>query len=491
MAKAAIRKANPKAKTRQIMLMAGVGCLVMAAVLIGMKLADNGGAQPANNGNAIRGRPISNAPGTQATNGAVQQTVTEQRFANLEAMIKQKEQEAKDREAKAVEEATKKSLLEKNTATAALSSMPKPTANFKIFDATKLGEDVVHKNESPLPKGGLNALAGNKAQGDNLPLGDGKLSSGGSTGFGLKSVDFDARDDKDPDSKTSSSLGEASENLKKVMRGKPADYTGLANPGAIIGNAGPITGSGSKDVVRNSETYLPSGTFFKVSMLNGLDAPTGGQAHNNPHPILFNVISNGNMPNGFRTAMKHCLVTASGYGDLTSERAFATTEFLSCIRPNGDVVDIPMRGYVVGGDGKVGIRGRIVSKQGQVLASALWTSILSNFGDVARAAGTQVTTGAAGVSTSTNNLSTGDLVRKGALGGLGDTAKQLSQYYISLAEKLYPVIEVDGGQTAEIVLSQGVSLLQPNQGVGNKRIGPLLDMQELERQISTFVGPER
>ncbi len=38
---------------------------------------------------------------------------------------------------------------------------------------------------------------------------------------------------------------------------------------------------------------------------------------------------------------------------------------------------------------------------------------------------------------------------------------RLAQYYIALAEKTFPVIEVDAGRTVDVVLTQGVAIDAP------------------------------
>ena len=41
---------------------------------------------------------------------------------------------------------------------------------------------------------------------------------------------------------------------------------------------------------------------------------------------------------------------------------------------------------------------------------------------------------------------------------MGKALDRLAQYYISLAEKVFPVIEVDAGRTVDVVVTQGVSM---------------------------------
>jgi conjugal transfer pilus assembly protein TraB len=66
----------------------------------------------------------------------------------------------------------------------------------------------------------------------------------------------------------------------------------------------------------------------------------------------------------------------SGYGDLSSERAYLRGETFSCIREDGGVIEAQLDSYAVGEDGKAGVRGRLVSKQGQMVAKSLIAGFL-------------------------------------------------------------------------------------------------------------------
>ncbi len=477
---AAPKPRKSKARTRQMMLVMGIGILLMAVVMLGLKVAENDKAPPPQAVSKSQPRNLS-SPGSQATTGDVAGTVVDNKVASLEALLQKSIQDAKERETKAIADADAKREKEKreredgdkqggaNAANAANANGKTAGigANgtgpkFKLFDPARIGEGL--SNAPPAPGGPMgNGSAGSGGSGNGSANGGG--GAGGDSlavdaGRGLASISFSGEDEDTSPGAAASGTGSGggNANLTRLFKNKAVDYSNLAAR-SVVSGAAAFGAAPGQAVPRNTQTYLPSGTFFKVALMNGLDAPTGGQAHNNPHPILLNVIANGVMPNGFMTQMKHCFITGTGWGDLSAERAYAATENMSCIRPSGDVVDIPIRGYLVGGDGKVGLRGRVVSKQGQVLSAALLTSVLSNFGEVAKLAGTQVTP--LGGAQTTSSLTSEQLLRRGAFGGVGDTAKALSQYYISLAEKLYPVIEVDGGQTAEVVLMQGVSLTQP------------------------------
>ena len=209
---------------------------------------------------------------------------------------------------------------------------------------------------------------------------------------------------------------------------------------------------------RDTRNYLPSGAFARALLLGGLDAPTGGQAQHNPQPVLLRLMDNAVLPNHFRSKLKACFVVGAGYGDVSSERAYIRTESLSCVTRDGAAIDVPVKGYVTGEDGKAGMRGRLVSKQGQILANALLAGVASGIGNAFQQSATTYSVSPLG---STSTLEPGKQLEAGLGSGVGHALDRLAQYYISLAEKVFPVIEVDAGRTVDVVLTQGIALPGP------------------------------
>lgn len=220
-----------------------------------------------------------------------------------------------------------------------------------------------------------------------------------------------------------------------------------------VSDAAPVTGN-SVDEPR-SKTYIPSGSFMRVALMGGLDAPTGGQAQNNPWPVLMRVQDNAFLPNRYRAQVRECFLLGSGYGDISSERAYLRLESLSCVLTSGEVIDANVKGYAVGEDGKAGLRGRLVSKQGQVLANALMTGIISGIGQGFQQSATSYSTTALGT---VGTVEPGKQFQAGIGSGVGKALDRLSQYYITLAEKMFPIIEVDAGRVVDVVLTKGVAL---------------------------------
>lgn len=232
----------------------------------------------------------------------------------------------------------------------------------------------------------------------------------------------------------------------------------LADPQPAGKSASAADPSTPTDARRNVRRYLPSGAFTRAVLLGGLDAPTGGQAQRNPQPVLMRLMDNAVLPNLVRSRVKECFVVGAGYGDVSSERAYIRTESLSCVARDGSTIDVPIKGYVAGEDGKAGMRGRLVSKQGQILANALLAGVASGIGQAFTQSSTTMSISPLG---STSTVEPGRQLEAGMSSGVGKALDRLAQYYITLAEKVFPVIEIDAGRSVDVVLTQGIALDAP------------------------------
>ena len=237
-------------------------------------------------------------------------------------------------------------------------------------------------------------------------------------------------------------------------RAKAAPAAGSASGN---GSASPATPQVDAPGRNSTATFLPV-SFTRGILLGGLDAPTGGQAQSNPQPVLIRLADNSVLPNQFRGRYRDCFVIAAGYGDISAERAYLRTESLSCVRSDGATLEVRIQGSVYGEDGKVGMRGRLVTKQGQMLANALLAGVVSGIGQGIGNASTEYSTSALGT---VANAQGANAYRAGIGGGVGRALDRLAQYYIKLAENTFPVIEVDAGRQIDVVITRGVRIDTP------------------------------
>ena len=223
--------------------------------------------------------------------------------------------------------------------------------------------------------------------------------------------------------------------------------------------------------------YIPSGAIISGVFLNGLDAPTGKSSQKNPFPTLIRIQKDAILPNYYTADIRECFLLMSGYGDLSSERAFLRGEKISCIRADGKIIDGKLESYVVGDDGKAGVRGRLVSKQGQIIARSLLAGFAGGFAEMFD------TTATPTINTSTDgtiryeDVYSGKAVRGGAAKGVSQALTRISDFYMDLAEAVYPVIEIDAGRQVDVVVSAGAKLTFKNVDSINTAMNPKSNKQ--------------
>jgi len=212
-----------------------------------------------------------------------------------------------------------------------------------------------------------------------------------------------------------------------------------------------------EDRKKEKTTWLPSGSFMKAVTLSGIDAPTSGGNQSEPYPVLLGVTDLSVLPNRFKMNLRECFIIGAGYGNLADERAYIRTETLSCVRNDGTVIDVSLKGHIVGEDGKLGMRGRLVSKQGQQVANALIAGMLASFGNAFKpqsATVLQLNPEESGVF----RYKLGDVMEAGALGGVGSALNKVADFYLKMAEKVFPIIEIDAGRDVEVLVLKGQEL---------------------------------
>ena len=259
------------------------------------------------------------------------------------------------------------------------------------------------------------------------------------------------------------SSGEVSQSGGLVTKFHPKNDT----PRLVIKRVSDITPEGkpgaskTDDIAKNrtkekkADELLITGSFARARLLNGVEAPTGGQANGNPVPMLLEIKDPAFLPNRYRSDIKRCMVTANATGDLSSERVLVRLDRMSCITNTRGAIDVRVTGYVTGEDGKTGLKARVVTRSGQAIANALLVGTLSGLGEAVSLAAQDSTTNFAGtVSNSVNNP------WKAGLGdGMKDAMDRVADYYLRLADKIFPVLEVDAGRDVDIVITQSSSIV--------------------------------
>lgn len=436
---AEISKRATQVRRKQIFILAGIGCGVALLSLAGAVWLQPS-KKPAQAKEETKTRTLSLA-GTQAEKEAWRI----QSSAELEKMSKRLEELERRNTEREKDVSTKRQEGDNATSTRSFVSPPPPPP-------------LPAKPEASPPKGDLFSQVGT---GQIVPppsrQGGGQIIESAKTQPRIKSLAIDTVEPV-PELESSKTIaGDIKNSAKKFGDEESSKRSKTPNSSADgkerLSDDDPL--SYNRAGGRTADTYLPAGTFIRAALLNGLDAPTGGQAQQNPHPVLLRLEDNAQLPNSVRAALKGCFVTGSAHGDLSAERAYVRLDRLSCIDEKGGAVDVAVRGYVSGEDGKTGLRGRLITKSGQVIANALFTGVLSGFGEALRQNSMTTTTApVTGAQTQTVN----NALEYGVGTGIGKAMDRVSQYYIKLADKLFPIVEIDGARVVDVVLTRGVSI---------------------------------
>ena len=203
---------------------------------------------------------------------------------------------------------------------------------------------------------------------------------------------------------------------------------------------------------------IPAGTIIQGVLLNGLDAPTSRSAQKNPTPALIRVKHDAILPNKYKVDIKECFILSSGYGVMSTERANMRTEKMSCVLDDGTVLESAIDGYLVGQDGKVGIRGRLVSKQGQMIAKSLIAGLFSGMSSIMRPTSVTTLDIDPGKRGQWQMPSFGGVASNSLLGGASTATQNVSKFYLDMAEEVFPIIEIDAGRKVTIILVNGANL---------------------------------
>ncbi|WP_419421562.1 TraB/VirB10 family protein (plasmid) [Legionella sp. D16C41] len=201
--------------------------------------------------------------------------------------------------------------------------------------------------------------------------------------------------------------------------------------------------------------YVPSNTSVRAVILGGADADASvnGQSKNNG-VMLFKFLEDGTLPNGARSHLKGCRVSANSYGDISSERAFATLYRLSCAHPGQPIIDKEVTGWVFF-NGKVGIKGKPLMRDNKVMTWAGISGALSGIAQAAQYAQSVQNIGPYGAS---SVVPSSQIAPFAAYGGASKAADTLSAYYVKRAEQYHPVIQVGSGNVVTIVFKDGFYL---------------------------------
>ena len=205
--------------------------------------------------------------------------------------------------------------------------------------------------------------------------------------------------------------------------------------------------------------YLPAGSYVKAVLISSVDASVGISSQSDPRPVLFRIVSEAksvvDKDKQLTTNIKGCTVTGAASADLSSERAYTRLLKMTCPDGDGGVIESDVEGYAAdGSDGKAGLAGRKITREGDLVAKSFFAGLVGGFGSALSQKVAPPLSFSNGLTTQ-NALSTEDVAKAGLGKGISTSSDRLSNYLIDRAEQYQPVISIASGKEAELVFISG------------------------------------
>lgn len=211
----------------------------------------------------------------------------------------------------------------------------------------------------------------------------------------------------------------------------------------------------NKDV----KDYITTGSFARAVLLTGVVAGTGTQVASSPSPVLVRLTDHAIFSKAYKTEqIKEAILIGSCVGKANSDRAECRVETLSLVNRNGQIIEKQVEGWLIGEDGRPGIRGVVVDKSSDLLRMSILTGMLSGMSQFFQNQATSSVYPISPFIGQQNALGATDSLKAGGFAGMSNALEKVADYGIRRAEQLTPVIVIASGREIDVVFKKGFSL---------------------------------
>ncbi|MCC8399463.1 MAG: TraB/VirB10 family protein [Rickettsia endosymbiont of Platyusa sonomae] len=214
-------------------------------------------------------------------------------------------------------------------------------------------------------------------------------------------------------------------------------------------------------IKKDVKDYITTGSFARAVLLTGTVVGTGTNNAAEHEPIMLRLVDTAIFSKGNKTEqIKEAILTGSCKGDISSERAKCHINTISLLNRNGDIVEKEVQGWLIGEDGRPGIKGMVVDRSSDVARMAVLNGVLSG---IAQFFQNQATSGIFPISPITGQqraLKSKDSLKGGIYAGTGNALDRLADFAIKRVESMSPVIVVASGRVVDVVFIKGFYLKQ-------------------------------
>lgn len=203
----------------------------------------------------------------------------------------------------------------------------------------------------------------------------------------------------------------------------------------------------------------------KATLVAGAAVPTLQKGNDLTRVVWLSLNGPMLIANGHTENIKECIIQAAATGNFATESADIRLTKLSCslLDEEGKYHKLVgnIKGWVYGENGMQGLKGRLVTKEGELIEKAIPLAILESaikaLENSTKNSNTIFTYPSNSSSTSTmNNIQ--DSFTEGATKTASTTLDKFSDYYLMILEQLNPIIELKAGREVSIWFEGGEQL---------------------------------
>ena len=210
------------------------------------------------------------------------------------------------------------------------------------------------------------------------------------------------------------------------------------------------------------DVIIPAGSFAEATLLTGLYAPI----NDGPQPVQIRIDHSFIGPNKTRIPIQGAFLIGKAVGEANSLRVVIQLDTLSYVRTNGEVIEIPVNGYVADQDGVSGLAGRYVYRIQEAATLAALTGGISAAADAAAQKETTTLVNPLGGVAETV---TGDIGRFALARGASRATDEVGRIITERLDDINPAIYIANGKNLTVILLEGITLdgLRPDE-LGNE-----------------------
>lgn len=210
--------------------------------------------------------------------------------------------------------------------------------------------------------------------------------------------------------------------------------------------------------------WLPAGSFAPAVITAGAAAAVSVTGQGDPRPVIMRITGKARSASNDKGQpteidITGCTITGEARGDLSSERVYVRLQIMTCQTENGRITETQVRGFVAGA-GQAGVRGPVITREGDLIQKSFIAGLVGGFGDTA-ARGLnppRLVINGEEDDRRSNSAILSDAARAGVASGIGSAGDRLADYYINRAEQYQPVVSLRAGTNIDVIFLTGADI---------------------------------